>query len=57
MGLAIVQRIVVEQGGRVCAANRPKGGAVVTVRLPVQPLESTNPSETVIDGKAKDPHR
>lgn len=35
LGLAIVQRIVDEHGGRVDAANRPEGGAKVTVRLPV----------------------
>jgi signal transduction histidine kinase len=34
LGLAIVQRIVEGHGGRVAAANRPEGGAEVTVRLP-----------------------
>jgi PAS domain S-box-containing protein len=33
LGLAIVQRIVEEHGGTVCAANRPSGGAVFTVFL------------------------
>ncbi|MBI4518602.1 MAG: PAS domain S-box protein [Deltaproteobacteria bacterium] len=35
LGLSIVQRIVEEHGGSVRAANRPEGGAVVTVRLPL----------------------
>jgi PAS domain S-box-containing protein len=35
LGLSIVQRIVEEHSGKVIAANRPGGGAVVTVRLPV----------------------
>ena len=35
LGLSIVQRIVEEHSGKVHAANRPGGGAVITVRLPV----------------------
>lgn len=34
LGLPIVQRIVEEHGGNVTAANRPEGGAVITVCLP-----------------------
>jgi PAS domain S-box-containing protein len=34
LGLSIVQRIVEEHGGRVCAGNRPEGGAVMTLELP-----------------------
>lgn len=34
LGLSIVQRIVTDHGGTVTAANRPAGGAVVTIRLP-----------------------
>jgi signal transduction histidine kinase len=35
LGLSIVQRIVDEHRGRIAAANRPEGGAVLTLRLPV----------------------
>jgi signal transduction histidine kinase len=34
LGLSIVKRVVEEHGGSVEAANRPEGGACVTVRLP-----------------------
>ncbi|MBK9089595.1 MAG: PAS domain S-box protein [Holophagales bacterium] len=34
LGLSIVRRVVEEHGGSVEAANRPEGGACVTVRLP-----------------------
>ncbi|MCU1246749.1 MAG: histidine kinase [Acidobacteria bacterium] len=40
LGLAIVRRIVEEHAGRVEAGNRPEGGAVVTVRLPVRVAEA-----------------
>ena len=40
IGLSIVQRIVEEHGGKVGAANRPGGGGVVTVRLPLVGVSS-----------------
>ncbi|MGZ4808845.1 MAG: ATP-binding protein [Thermoanaerobaculia bacterium] len=35
LGLALVQQIVTEHGGEVAAANRPGGGAVVTISIPL----------------------
>jgi signal transduction histidine kinase len=35
LGLAIAQRIVEEHGGMITAGNRPMGGAMVTVQLPM----------------------
>ena len=41
LGLSIVARIVEEHGGRVTAANRPEGGAVMAVKLPTEPITVT----------------
>ncbi|BDU77662.1 PAS domain-containing sensor histidine kinase [Mesoterricola sediminis] len=35
LGLSIVKRVVEEHGGSVEVGNRPQGGAIVTVKLPV----------------------
>jgi signal transduction histidine kinase len=35
LGLSIVHQIAQEHGGDIVAANRPEGGALMTVRLPV----------------------
>jgi two-component system OmpR family sensor kinase len=37
LGLSIVAAIVTAHGGHVAAANRPGGGTVVTVHLPLGP--------------------
>ncbi len=43
LGLSIVKRVVEEHGGTVEAANRPEGGARITIRLPA--LRTAVPSE------------
>ena len=40
LGLALVQKFVVTHNGHVRAANRPDGGAVFTVRLPLRPPDA-----------------
>jgi signal transduction histidine kinase len=49
LGLSIVHQIAQEHGGEIVAANRPEGGALMTVRLPVYIGEIT---EVVANGVA-----
>jgi two-component system OmpR family sensor kinase len=37
LGLAITERAVRFHGGRVAATNRPEGGLIVEIRLPLVP--------------------
>lgn len=43
LGLSIVQRIIEEHGGEVSIANHPEGGALITVRLPLE-MAATAPA-------------
>jgi two-component system sensor histidine kinase PilS (NtrC family) len=40
LGLAIVQKVLVSHNGRVTAANRPEGGATITIHLPRRSAEN-----------------
>jgi two-component system sensor histidine kinase CpxA len=42
LGLAITQRSVMLHGGTVRASNRPEGGLMVEIRLPLVPMETLN---------------
>ena len=44
LGLALVQRTIVDLGGTVEAGDGPRGGALFRIRLPLQPNSETNPS-------------
>ena len=44
LGLAITERTVRLHGGRVKAANRPEGGLIVEIRLPLAPRAATESS-------------
>jgi len=44
LGLAITERTVRLHGGRVKAANRPEGGLIVEIRLPLAPVAATESS-------------
>ena len=43
LGLSIVKGFIEAQGGRVEAANRPAGGAVFTLRLPLSRIAARHP--------------
>lgn len=51
LGLAIVKRIVDEHQGFIKPDNRPEGGAIVTVRLPL--ADTTDEVETTVDESAR----
>jgi signal transduction histidine kinase len=53
LGLSIVQRIVDEHGGEIAAANRPEGGAVLTVKLPLDDQRAQENSRQEVHRGAK----
>jgi signal transduction histidine kinase len=54
LGLSVVQRIVAGHGGQVVAANRPAGGAIFTVCLPVTLLEEPGQDADLADSPGVD---
>lgn len=46
LGLAFVDAVVRAHSGSVAAANRPSGGAEITVRLPLAPAPKPQPAST-----------
>jgi two-component system, OmpR family, sensor histidine kinase KdpD len=55
LGLAISHGIVEAHGGRIWAANRPDGGAIVAFALPVRPPDTEAAGEHRTDGGAGEP--
>jgi two-component system sensor histidine kinase CpxA len=53
LGLAITERAVRFHGGRVAASNRPEGGLMVEIRLPLTPatVGEEEALETVVSGQ------
>ena len=45
LGLAITDRAVRLHGGTIRVANRPQGGLVVEIRLPLASVEVNNPTD------------
>lgn len=57
LGLSIVQRIIEEHGGTIHAANDPRGGAVMTLRLPrFEPVPAAGDRQST-DEQQEDPRR
>lgn len=46
LGLAIAQRALLAHGGEIFAAPRPRGGLIVTLRLPRHPPDTAPPADT-----------
>jgi len=45
LGLSIVAHTIATHGGEVAAGNRPQGGAIFTVKLPLAPADAAPPEE------------
>ncbi|AEW96158.1 MULTISPECIES: sensor histidine kinase [Streptomycetaceae] len=50
LGLSIARENALIHGGTITAANRPEGGAVFTLRLPMPPDESADPESESEEG-------
>ena len=48
LGLSIARDLVEAHGGTIAAANRPQGGAVFSIALPVLRLAATIPQQTAM---------